>query len=112
MKKVLYIILVLFCVGCSHKGQSSTGAGVEDSVNFDNYPDTITVAFTRDGKFEDSVEAVREGLLEDKSGKYYSPAYVFRAVVGDTWVYDVNGKFVYSTCLAYPHSGKPHHYKP
>ena len=76
------------------------------------YPDTIKVAFTRNGVVEDSVEAVRQGLVADSTGKYYSPAYVFLSVVGDKWIYDVNGKFIESACTVHPHSGAPHHYKP
>lgn len=75
-------------------------------------PDTITVAFTRNGKFEDSVIAVRQGLVANDKGEYYSPAYVIRAVVGDTWTYDINGKFIEFNCVDYPHSGTPHKYKP
>lgn len=75
-------------------------------------PDTITVAFTRNGKFEDSVKAVRQGLVSDSTGKYYSPAYVFGGVVGDNWTYDINGKFIEFNCVDLPHSGAPHHYKP
>lgn len=75
-------------------------------------PDTITVAFTRNGKFEDSIIAVRQGLVANSKGEYYSPAYVHRAVVGDAWVYDINGKFIESECVDYPHSGTPHKYQP
>lgn len=79
--------------------------------NFE-YPDTITVAFTRDGVFEDSVKCERRGLVEDSTGNYYSPAYIFTTVVGDSWTYDVNGKFIRFDCSSSPHSGRPHHYKP
>lgn len=75
-------------------------------------PDTIIVAFTRDGVFEDSVEAIRQGLVEDSIGNYYSPAYVFGSVVGDAWVYDINGKFIEFNESPFPHSGKGHKYHP
>lgn len=114
MKKILYIIIGIMCLGCSHKEQSSNTPVEHPVCNTldEGYPDTIIVAFTRNGKLEDSVEAIREGLLKDSTGKYYSPAYVFRASVGDTWVYDVNGKFINFHESSLPHSGKPHYYKP
>ncbi len=75
-------------------------------------PDTIMVAFTRNGVFEDSVEAVRQGLVADSTGHYYSPAYVFGDVVGNKWIYDINGKFIEFNESPYPHSGKGHKYHP
>ena len=78
----------------------------------EGFPDTIIVKFTRDGKFERYVEAVRQGLLEDSLGNYYSPAYAYISVVGDTWIYDINGKFIEFGCNDAPHSGKAHTYNP
>lgn len=75
-------------------------------------PDTIKVAFTRDGVFEDSIKAVRQGVVYDKNGKAYSPAYVVTAMVGDNWTYDINGKFIKFNCVDLPHSGAPHSYHP
>lgn len=75
-------------------------------------PDTITVAFTRNGVFEDSVEAIRRGGVKDSTGNYYSPAYVYGSVVGDAWIYDINGKFIKFCESRFPHSGEPHNYKP
>ena len=75
-------------------------------------PDTIIVAFTRNGVFKDSVEAIRRGDIEDSTGNSYSPAYVVLSVVGDAWVYDINGKFIAFHEGRFPHSGKPHSYKP
>lgn len=75
-------------------------------------PDTITVAFTRDGKFECYEKAVRRGLVADSTGDYYSPAYVIESAVGDNFVYDINGKFIKFNCVDLPHSDAPHTYKP
>lgn len=75
------------------------------------YPDTIMIAFTRNGVFVDSVEAVRHGLVADSTGEYYSPAYVFTSGVGDKWIYDINGKFIEYN-RSYPHSGNEIKYKP
>ena len=75
-------------------------------------PDTIIVALTRNGKLDDSVEAVRQGLIKDNTGHYYSPAYVFSSTVGDTWIYDINGKFIEFNKSPFPHSGKSQIYEP
>lgn len=69
-------------------------------VNFRRYmwdvgfPDTIIVRFTRDGKFEGYMEAVRQGSIYDQYGNSISPAYVFSSVMGDSWTYDIRGHFV------------------
>lgn len=76
------------------------------------FPDTITVSFTRNGKFEDSVKAIRQGMITNGKGESYSPAYVMTDMIGDTWEYDINGKFIRFHCSQYPHSGRPHHYQP
>ena len=68
------------------------------------FPDTIIVKFTRDGKFMFYADAVRSGLLEDSTGIYYSPSYIFRDAVGHSWVYDIKGKFVEFNESPYPHS--------
>ena len=76
------------------------------------FPDTIIVRFTRDGEFEGYVEAVRQGVLEDSLGNYCSPTYVFMSMVGDSWTYDINGRFLEFSCADLPHSGHPHTYHP
>lgn len=76
------------------------------------YPDTIKVAFTRNGVLEDSVEAVRQGIINDSTGRPYSPAYVFFSTVGDSWVYDADGKYIGFNKSPYPHSGNGINYKP
>ena len=75
------------------------------------YPDTIKVAFTIDGKFIDSVYAERRGAIEDNLGHCICPAYVFVAGVGDVWTYDVDGNFVRFAC-SNDHSGAPCEYNP
>lgn len=75
-------------------------------------PDTIIVAFTRDGKFERYEKAIRRGLVADSTGEYYSPAYVIDCIVGDNFVYDINGKFIEFNCADLPHSGAAHTYNP
>lgn len=155
MKKLLYIIICVMCLGCSLKKQPKSNdsndsivtiisSGDDIKLPLDSflllkdsfiyvkdsdfheefwctkeyykwnygYPDTIKVAFTRNGIVVDSVEAVRHGLLADSTGKYYSPAYVFFATVGDNWVYDINGKFIEFNESQYPHSGKGIKYEP
>lgn len=152
MKKLVYILIGVMCIGCSHKEQTKCSDSDNDSivtiyavggefkVSLDSfmqvkdsfvyckeeglwmtkelymwnygYPETIKVAFTRNGVFEDSVEAVRRGVIEDSTGKDISPAYVYGSFVGDNWTYDLNGKFIEFNCTVRPHSGAPHHYKP
>lgn len=73
------------------------------------WPDTIKVAFTRDGVFEDSVEARKW----DGSGTARGMRYIYAgATWGDIWTYTGMGEFVSFHCTHLPHSGKPHHYKP
>lgn len=78
----------------------------------EGYPDTITVAFTRNGKFEDSIEVVRYPGW-DFGLKY---VYILRCAVGDVFFYTREGKFLHSACAPEPHSGKGtyehEHYKP
>lgn len=152
MKKILYIIIGIMCLGCSSKKQVKEKDSKDSIVTvFDmrdnrikipldsfllikdsfvyckeeelwmtkelfkwnyEYPDTIKVAFTRNGIVEDSVEAVRQGAIEDSIDKPYSPAYVYFSVVGDSWVYDVNGKYIGFNESSYPHSGKGIKYEP
>ena len=78
----------------------------------EGFPDTIIVPFTRDGKFEYYIKAVRWSLLEDSLGNFYSPAYIYRTISGDAWVYDIKGNFVEFYCGDKPHSGTPNIYKP
>lgn len=72
-------------------------------------PDSITVAFTRNGKFVDSVVAYRWGILDKNSN---SPAYVFYSVMGDAWFYDIKGNFIEFNRSRFPHSGNSYQYKP
>lgn len=74
----------------------------------EGFPDTIIVPFIEKDKYEGYVKAIRQGLLEDSLGNYYSPAYVYMVEVGDSWVYDIKGCLVESTCTTKPHSGQPH----
>lgn len=76
------------------------------------YPDTLMVAFTRNGNFEDSVEAIKWDMQEDSIRHIRIPIYVVRDVVGNTWEYDINGKFIEFSCGSRPHSGQPCHYEP
>lgn len=76
------------------------------------YPDTLMVAFTRNGNFEDSVEAIKWDMQEDSIRHIRIPIYVVRDVVGNTWEYDINDKFIEFSCGSRPHSGQPCHYKP
>lgn len=79
---------------------------------FEDFPDSIIAVFTRNGIVEDSVIAYRQGYLKDSAGNFYSPAYIFRAAVGDAWLYDVEGNFFYFYCTPKPHSGKEERYNP
>ena len=72
-------------------------------------PDSITEAFTRNGKFVDSVVAYRWGILDKNSN---SPAYVFYSVVGDAWFYDIKGNFIEFNRSRFPHSGDTYQYEP
>lgn len=84
------------------------GDTIHDAVA-EGYPDTIKVAFTRDGVFEDSIEVVRTG----DEGYGYKYIYVLRCVVGDAFYYTRDGKFLDFVCVDLPHSGQGHHdYKP
>lgn len=76
------------------------------------YPDTIVVPFTRNGVVEDSVEAVKWDVLQDSTGHVYSPLYVFISMTGDTWQYDINGKFVRHTCNPRNHIYEEEPYHP
>jgi len=71
------------------------------------YPETITVAFTRNGVFEDSIKCEMTG--GDENHRFL---YIYRTAVGDAWFYDRDGKFVRFVCVSEPHSGQPHKYKP
>ena len=112
MNQYLSILTLFILLGCSSKEQEYSEAregnhlypveGMSDEkyCTFERFmwdagfPDTIIVKFTRDGKFERYVEAVRQGVLEDSLGNYYSPAYVFYAHNGDNWVYNLKGEFI------------------
>lgn len=76
------------------------------------FPDTLIVRFTRNGEFEGYVEAVRQGVLKDSLGNHCSPTYVFVSGVGDSWTYDIDGRFLEFNCVDLPHSGQPHTYHP
>ena len=70
-------------------------------------PDSIIVAFTRNGKFVDSVVAYRNGVINNNS-----PAYVFYSVVGDSWIYDIKGNFIKFNRSKFPHSEDTYQYEP
>lgn len=128
MRKIVILLSVLAAVcGCTSGNREysdvrkapwlyPTGDG--KFTTFERYmwdggfPDTIIVRFTRDGEFEGYVEAVRQGVLEDSLGNYCSPTYVFTSMVGDSWTYDINGRFLEFSCADRPHSGHPHTYHP
>lgn len=75
----------------------------------EGYPDTIRVAFTRNGVFEDSLDVARVPGIE--FGLKY--VYMFRCAVGDAVYYTREGKFLEFACTKLPHSGQGHHnYKP
>ena len=132
MKIVLSLILCLLLVGCNNNKQLNKPESVEQIIEdtlykvkcydlippievlekWEDCPDSIITAFTRNGVVEDSVVAYRQGGLIDSLGNYYSPAYVFKAAVGDAWLYDIDGKFVYFYCTPLPHSGKGELYNP
>lgn len=57
------------------------------------YPDTIIVRTQDPSGYLKEVKAVRQGLLKDSTGKYYSPAYL-TGPYGYGDVYDVNGKYI------------------
>ena len=121
MRELLIVLFLgIVVIGCHHYGSNENNAPCREDIlkmlpsntnyykDWLEYPETIIVAFTRNGKIEDSVEAVRWDMLMD-----CSPSYVFTAGVGDTWVYDVNGNFLEFNCSPFPHSGQGHHnYKP
>ena len=132
MKLLLFILLFFFLTNCNCNKQQNEPNPVEEILEdtlyrvkcydrippievlekWENCPDSIITAFTRNGVVEDSVIAYRQGGLIDSLGTYYSPAYVFRAAVGDAWIYDIDGKFVYFYCTPFPHSGKDEPYNP
>lgn len=127
MKWLICIITAIGLVGCiSDKKEYSDVRirpylypdGEGGYTTFERYmwdkgfPDTIIVRFTRDGKLEGYVEAVRQGVLKDRFGNSCSPTYVFMSMVGDNWVYDINGRFLEFNCVDLPHSGQPHTYNP
>lgn len=78
---------------------------------YKRFPDSIKVAFTRDGKFEDSIEVCKDGFVKNKK-KQWEPAYTFTAAVGDIWVYDAHGKFRLFIECPLPHDGQGHKYNP
>lgn len=128
MKKLILLFMILSsCAGNKHTYVESEEVQedtlyrvpcldllppVDTLEKWENYPDSIIVAFTRYGIAEDTIIAYRKGGLIDSSGNYYSPAYIFRAAVGDAWIYDINGKFVYFYESPMSHSDKGHEYKP
>lgn len=77
----------------------------------EGYPDTIKVAFTRNGVFEDSIEVVRVGGGPPDFTEYRY-VYMLQCVVGDVWFYSRDGKFLSFGCAKEPHAGYPHHYVP
>lgn len=129
MRKILILLSVLL-IGCtsSKKVDNYNEEVIEDTLykvrcldllppidtlkKWESYPDSIITAFTRDGVVEDSVVAYRKGGLVDSMGNYYSPAYIFKAAVGDMWIYDINGKFIYFYETPLPHSEKGNKYNP
>lgn len=60
----------------------------------EGFPRTIIVKVTYKGKFQGYYEAERRGVLFDSLGNAYSPAYKIESLHGDTWVYDIKGKFI------------------
>lgn len=127
MKKILFLILLSVLLGCSSKRQYKELENVwEDTLykvpcldllpdidtlkKWEKCPDSIIVAFTRCGVVEDTIVAYRNGGLIDSLGNYYSPAYIFKAAVGDAWIYDLNGEFIYFYESPLPHSDKGHKY--
>lgn len=81
-------------VQCDNKDQTWGYVTFETYMWDEGFPDTIIVKFKESGKFRGFEEAVRRGILEDSLGNPYSPAYVISAYNGDSWVYDIKGKFV------------------
>ena len=131
MRRSILLFLVLLLTGCTSNKQANRKEPeykiiqedtlyrircidlippVDTLEKWKTAPDSILVAFTRNTAIADSFIAYREGMLVDSLGKYYSPAYIFRAVVGDAWVYDINGKFIYFYESPLPHSDKGHKY--
>ena len=76
------------------------------------FPDTIIVKFTRDGEFEQYVEARKWDIVEDSFDEHLTPSYMFITGVGDSWEYDLSGNFINFNCCDAPHSGAPHKYNP
>lgn len=77
------------------------------------YPETITIAYTRDGEFIDSIQVERIPSF----GKYIEQGYYYlyslQSVVGDQVIYDRQGHFLEFICVPEPHSGQGHHdFKP
>lgn len=136
MKKILLIIGIILLVGCyfGNRSYSSDSSNSEDSVEVDtmvaptttqeeiveknykpdSYPDSIRIAFTRNGEFVDSFTVYRIGGIYDKNDKFIGPKYYFRDAVGHMWFYDIHGKFIDFIESPYPHDGadKEEPYKP
>lgn len=77
----------------------------------DRFPDSIKVAFTRNGKFEEYISVWKDGYVRNKYNRW-EPAYTLRTAVGDIWVYDKNGKFRLFIECPLPHDGWGHTYTP
>ena len=111
------ILLLLSCSNLDKRREEKSYVWtlIPDSVQLyqvaEAYPDSIIVAFTRSGKFEDSVVTYKQGFIKDSLGNTI-PAYIFKAAVGDVWVYDSDGNFVEFIESELPHSDQGHTYNP
>lgn len=73
-----------------------------------DFPDSIKVAFTRNGVFEDSIYVYPWYVPKDS----LDGVYVMIAAVGDIWFYNLKGEFVKFYESPLPHSGAGHKYIP
>lgn len=133
MKKLIWIFILLFFIGCNRQS-IKTNENIEEPIDSsyvsplqqiimeeldeynkigedNSYPDTLRVAFTRDGMFEDSVDVVKYGHIKLDNGKW-EPTYIFVAAVGDVWRYDCRGTFIRFYENHQAHSGQNHTYNP
>ncbi len=115
MKGFLYIIIFITTfIGCNQPNrqimieepisnhisalseiyEEMIGQHPNDSIyNSNLWPDTIKVAFTRNGVFEDSVEVYKYGYIKTDSNKF-EPTYVFMSAAGDVFRYSYSGSFI------------------
>lgn len=131
MKKILLVIGMMLLLLSCNSGYKSNRSYSEDSVEIDTmkapkvtketikvrrrlFPDSIRVAFTRNGKFVDSVTAYNLIGIYEGDEDYIEPEYCFEDAVGHKWFYDIHGKFKEFVESPYPHgdSKKEEPYKP